>query len=849
MDISNALPKTRSLNWYHWIVVALSALLTFGAWYISSQQVRQKMEIQFDYQASQIVELVKERMAKYEYALWSGVASIHANGGDISVSQWRTFSESLSIEDKYPGINGIGVIYYVPEDKLLEHLTEQRFFRSDYGIHPIHNVGEYWPITYIEPVEINAPAVGLDMAHENNRYTAAKKSRDTGTAQITGPIVLVQDQQKTPGFLFYVPFYNNNTIPDTLEERQKDFVGLVYAPFIMNKLMDGTLENKKRLVNFALHDDKNTLYDELNNKSEDYDLSPLFSKHIEIDLYGRKWVFDIQTSTLFKSQYSSNQPIIILIGGLIIDSLLFLLFVVLVVSNKRAVTYAKEVTEHLRESEIKLENSYKRLSSTFDTMMDSLVVINATGTIVEVNSSLLSTFGYKRDEVIGNKVDMLMPHSIAIEHKHYLSNYFMTKNKKVIGKRRVFAAINKDGKEFPVELNVTEMNVSGETFFTGVIHNLSDKVEVERTAAEKSALLTAAVMSSPAGFAILNAAGFIVEVNDSLAEWLGGNKDLMLGRRLYEFVIESDKTFAREEIERLKDNEIGTIRNECQFQHHNGHALWGVVNISPVKDIDGQVQFMVCQIMDINETKKLMFLSEERNLELEKSNKELDQFAYIASHDLKSPLNAISKLSSWIEEDSYSIIPDSSKKYFDMLRGRVSRMNKLLEDLLEYSRVGRVEYDFSVSKLESVVNDVAELMDVPDRFKIEIEPATFVAPPIPLHQVLRNLIGNSIKHHHQKGGVIKVSAVVQKNRFVLAVKDDGPGIPKAMHVKSVEMFQTLKPRDEVEGSGMGLALCKKIAMSYGGDLWIESDGSSGTTIFTSWFVNQDEKGNRDKKAG
>ena len=189
------------LHWFHWLVIALSLVLTFGAWYFAQSQVDEKVEAQFQREAAQSVELISERMQKYEDALWGGVGAIQAQGGDINHTDWLTFSETLSLVVKYPGINGIGVIHSVQPEQLPGYLEEQRRLRPDYAIHPAHGESEYLPITYIEPVATNQKAVGLDMAHEANRYNAAKKARDTGTAQITGPITLVQDAQKTPGFV------------------------------------------------------------------------------------------------------------------------------------------------------------------------------------------------------------------------------------------------------------------------------------------------------------------------------------------------------------------------------------------------------------------------------------------------------------------------------------------------------------------------------------------------------------------------------------------------------------------------------------------------------------------------
>ena len=139
-------------------------------------------------------------MKKYEDGLWGGVSAIQILSGDVSRQDWKRYVDSLGLVEKYPGINGLGVIHNVPEKKLENYLKVQRKDLPSYDIYPKHTKNEFLPITYIEPVKTNAKAVGLDMAHETNRYTAAIKARDSGKAQITGPITLVQDSGKNTWF-------------------------------------------------------------------------------------------------------------------------------------------------------------------------------------------------------------------------------------------------------------------------------------------------------------------------------------------------------------------------------------------------------------------------------------------------------------------------------------------------------------------------------------------------------------------------------------------------------------------------------------------------------------------------
>ncbi|MEO3417323.1 CHASE domain-containing protein [Roseovarius sp. CAU 1744] len=350
--------RMSKLSAVHWLAVLLSLLLTTGAWYFTSLQVQIRAEERFDRYADQVIRLVKERMEHYENTLASGVAAIQASGGDFTHSEWRQFTRSLKIETKYPGINGMGVIYRIDRFAAAAFIAQQRRTRPGFDIHPTHESDILYPITYIESEATNFRAIGLDMAHEQNRLEATLRARDTGRPQVTGPIYLVQDARKTPGFLFFMPYYRNGQSA-TLEQRQGNFVGMVYAPFVFRKLMKGVLGRENRLVHFAISDDGRDLYSDASEGSARH--SPEFRKTYQVSLYGRDWNFEIWDTPRFQAANHSNEPTMILLGGIIIDALLFSLFVMLANSNKRALRFADLMTHEARHRAESLQRSNEDL--------------------------------------------------------------------------------------------------------------------------------------------------------------------------------------------------------------------------------------------------------------------------------------------------------------------------------------------------------------------------------------------------------------------------------------------------------------------------------------------------------
>lgn len=338
------------LSAIHWIVISLSLLLTFTAWQVSSRIAEEKAREQFDYQVGQLNELLKDRMQNYEFALVFGAGAIRAAEGDVNLTMWKRFSEVLALHERLPGIHGIGVIERVAPEDLDDYVAGKQEERPEFRIHPTHDHEDFWPIVYTEPEHANEAAVGLDMAHESNRYQAALKAMKTGRTQITAPIVLVQDAEKTPGFLFYRPFYQSAEVPPE-DQRETLFSGLVYAPFIMSKLMEGTLANVNRLVHFRVTDGETRLYSELDETAGDnYDSSPMFETSYVMDMYGRQWHFDVQTTLRFEGFNAGKQPVIILVSGLVINALIFLVFALMANARRRAENEVVEKTSELQES-------------------------------------------------------------------------------------------------------------------------------------------------------------------------------------------------------------------------------------------------------------------------------------------------------------------------------------------------------------------------------------------------------------------------------------------------------------------------------------------------------------------
>lgn len=220
--------------------------------------------------------------------------------------------------------------------------------------------------------------------------------------------------------------------------------------------------------------------------------------------------------------------------------------------------------------------------------------------------------------------------------------------------------------------------------------------------------------------------------------------------------------------------------------------------------------------------------------ELLRSNSDLERFAYVASHDLRSPIQAIHNLASWTLEDANDSLPKDAKENLELILVRTERMRQLTSDLLLYAKLHATDSNVASFNCQALVEETIELVCSDERFSfdMDIRTETVIAPVAPLRMILGNLIGNAIKHHDQPTGHISIYFDVTENLLTISVEDDGPGIPTAFHDEIFEPFKRLQSQDEVAGSGMGLAIITRLVQTFEGSIEVHSDPAArrGTTF-------------------
>lgn len=346
--------------------------------------------------------------------------------------------------------------------------------------------------------------------------------------------------------------------------------------------------------------------------------------------------------------------------------------------------------------------------------------------------------------------------------------------------------------------------------------------------------------ATPIAMLVINKQGKITTVNQQTLQLFGYQNDQLLGQPVDILLAASIRT------QNAKDRNSYLLapnarKIELQGQHSDNSLITLDISLTPLEDEhEGEVLASIIDITEVTENRRRLHeytaKLEKINRELGRSNSELNDFAYVASHDLKAPLRGIMQLANWIEEDLQDTMGAETAEHLKLMQNRVSRLESLLDDLLAFSRVGQKHGDFKKINTRALVNELFELLDPPAEFTLTCDDnlPEMVTLAVPLEQVFRNLINNAIKHHHSKQGHIHISAQPAEKGYVFIVEDDGPGIPPDQHQRVFRIFQTLKPRDDIEGSGMGLAIIKKLLDNYRSIITVESDGQHGTRMIFTW---------------
>ncbi|CAN5476957.1 hypothetical protein BH11BAC2_BH11BAC2_05990 [soil metagenome] len=334
---------------------------------------------------------------------------------------------------------------------------------------------------------------------------------------------------------------------------------------------------------------------------------------------------------------------------------------------------------------------------------------------------------------------------------------------------------------------------------------------------------------------ITNQEGIAEWVNDGFVRLTGYDTTDVIGKNTTSLLYgrETDPQTWQNLIDAIKERK--SFSGELLKYKKDGSRFWTQVTMTPITSDDGSQQFIFIE-SDIT-TRKIAEEKMKRYMkDLEKTNSELDKFAYVVSHDLKAPLRAIGNLTGWIEEDMGDRLPEEIQGHFNTIKGRVVRMEGLINGILDYTKAAKDGGSIIEFRCDDMVRETIDLIGAPANAVIHVrdEMPVMKSERVKLQQVFLNLIHNAIKYTDKENILIEVGCKDNGADWQFYVKDNGPGIEKRYHEKIFVIFQTLNARDEVEARGVGLAIVKKIIEEEGGKIWIDSEKGKGANFCFTW---------------
>jgi PAS domain S-box-containing protein len=501
---------------------------------------------------------------------------------------------------------------------------------------------------------------------------------------------------------------------------------------------------------------------------------------------------------------------------------------ILVTAAIRNITMRKDAEKHLGQ----MEGRYRGL---LEAAPDAMVVVNEAGEIVLVNVQAEKQFGYRRDELVGQKVMNIIPEGFAERLIADATRSTAEALAQQIGMGIELSGRRKDGTEFPIEIMLSPLESTEGILVTAAIRDITLRKDAEKHLGQMEGRYRGLLEAAPDAMVVVNEAGEIVLVNVQAERQFGYRRDELVGQKVMNIIPEG---FA----ERLIADSTRSVADALAQQIGMGIELSGrrkdgtefpiEIMLSPLEGTEGIL--VTAAIRNISDRKKSEQELAAANRVLEESNLELKQFAYIASHDLQTPLRSITGFVQLLQQEYEGKLDEQAQDWILRTVRAVARMQTLIRDLLSYSRVDARSRPFTQIPFLDIVNDALILLES----SIHDSGGQVACEKLPivmgdrsqLVQLMQNLIGNGLAYRSDKPPHIHISAKRSEKDWIFSVRDNGIGIDPKHYEQIFEIFKRLHNQKDQPGTGIGLAVCRRVVNRHGGKIWVESEPGHGSTF-------------------
>ena len=494
-----------------------------------------------------------------------------------------------------------------------------------------------------------------------------------------------------------------------------------------------------------------------------------------------------------------------------------------------------------KKAEQSIRDSEEKRRLIMDASLDVIVCVNNTGKVTYWNSQAERVFGWGTKEVIDKPIsEFLVPLSEGKQYYDTVDTLLKTGKTTGMNKLVELTARNRKGIEFPIELTVLRINQQNEEFYCAFIRDITERKSYEenlKVINNRFNLVTKATSDIIWDWDLLT--GNVIRSEENMMKQLGFGAAQVNGDSIFwkERIHPEDAGMINTKFdETLCDVSVNYLDCEYRFKKADNTYTYIYDKGYIVRNESGKAIRIIGSTQDISKLKENEKQLQKRAEELAISNKELEQFAYVASHDLLEPLRMVTSFLGQLNKNYQHVLDDRAKKYIHFAVDGAKRMRQIILDLLEYSRVGKHEDKIDPVNLNELVNEVSLLL----KKNIEEKAAKVICSNLPviynvrspILQVFQNLIGNAIKYCREDvKPIVQIHCKEKLHHYEISVNDNGIGIDSEYHDKIFIIFQRLHNKDAYSGTGMGLSIVKKIIENLGGNIWLESTEGKGTTFY------------------
>lgn len=829
------------------VVFLVCWLLSGALFYSFETNERFSDEVKLDEITAEIQSRILSRLDTYEEVLRSGVG-LYAASQKVDADEWRIFVETQNVVERYPGINGVGVIWPVEYQKLNKFAEERKKEGyPDFSIKPVPNHslesaldrdGLNYIIKYIEPFQGNKEALGLDVSSESNRLRAANLARDTGLPAITSKIVLVQDQKKGLGFLFYLPMYKKGFSLKTVEERRKAFKGWIYAPFINEKLFAGVLGRSEKEVEFFLFEGKEASQNELVYQSHQTESFPeKFEKVTHVRIGQKDYTFGWRRGEGFVSSHDTTIAWVGLFGSLVSIFLVSLVVILQLIGEK-----ANEIAHKLsRDKALAL----KKLQVVIESNPIGILSLDQNKRLITWNKACEKIFGWKKEEVLNKNIPFE-----SLESATHFMDQILDLQKMADSFSFESTVIRRDGCQISIECAVSSIEDSqaGSLGMVVAISDVTDRLHLEKEILDINYALKEAnnqqrliTNNIPVLIAYWDKNEVCRFANIPYQKWMGYTDEEVLGKNLKD-VLKSEM------YQKQKKFIKAAVRGEPQyFETQLVHSELGELRYVQVHYIpyifEEQNDGFIVLAVDVSAQKEAELYALEEQRKAIAASKVKSEFLANMSHEIRTPINGILGMSDLLLATDLDL---QQEDYVKIVGTSADTLLALVNDILDFSKIeaGKMELEKIQFNLSEVIQDTYQSMSfLAQEKKLHFhlnsnlsEEAFYEGDPVRIKQILINLINNAIKFTTKGEVRLQVHEMGhhgRQSRIRFEVSDTGVGIPQEALSR---MFQSFSQVDasttrKFGGTGLGLSICKQLAEMMGGSIGVESTEGKGSLFW------------------